>query len=517
VDSEGTVALVDLSTGKKLRTVLGARRVYPGKTTFFSPDGRYLAVAGLVSFYLYETATGKPLHHDAGHQGVAHAVAFAPDGRTLATADRRGARLWDAATGKEVRRWSSDLVRRRATVAFTPDGKCLAHAGGATIRLWDIGTGAELPQSKAIQGTDVAFSADGRLMATMSANGPALWDVATGRNVRQFDKENTGSDALLAYSPDGKTLASVGNALYLWDAATGKRRHKIEPSSTGNRNEHASYSALAFSPDGAHVAAFGGRRHPTDTRALNVYDTGTGKQVGRFQTTQCQGCHMVLAYAPDGKTLALADVDRDIVLWEVVTGKSRARLKGHHRFVESMAFARDGKRLASASADGTALVWDLSVAAKAAPTTADACWRALAGDDATTAYDAILALVRTPEKALPLLRQHLQPVAVIEPRRLERLVADLDSKDFSTREKASNELEKLGDMAKGALRKALDTRPALEPRQRIDKLLDRLATIQVTSADLLQALRGVEVLERIGSAEARQLLRTLAGEHLVHA
>ena len=46
-------------------------------------------------------------------------------------------------------------------------------------------------------------------------------------------------------------------------------------------------------------------------------------------------------------------------MWDTVTGREAAALKGHTAAVNSVAFAPDGKTLASASADTTALIWDV--------------------------------------------------------------------------------------------------------------------------------------------------------------
>jgi WD40 repeat protein len=67
----------------------------------------------------------------------------------------------------------------------------------------------------------------------------------------------------------------------------------------------------------------------------------------------------VLAISPDGKTVASGGAG-PIRLWEIATGKERARLAGHDRStVNSLVFGPDGKTLASAGADGTILLWDV--------------------------------------------------------------------------------------------------------------------------------------------------------------
>ena len=82
------------------------------------------------------------------------------------------------------------------------------------------------------------------------------------------------------------------------------------------------------------------------------------------------------------------------------------------------------------------------------------------------------------------------------------LVADLDRDTFAVREKASQELEKLGESVVGALRAKLADRPALELRQRLERLLDKFDG-KGLSAEQLRAVRAVQVLEHMGTAEAK--------------
>lgn len=95
------------------------------------------------------------------------------------------------------------------------------------------------------------------------------------------------------------------------------------------------------------------------------------------------------------------------------------------------------------------------------------------------------------------------------PKRIAALIADLDSDEFVTREKALTELEKLGDAALPALRKCLDNKPTLEQRRRIEVLLKKQPG-EIETAGCLQTLRGIEVLEAAATAKARRILETLA-------
>ena len=92
---------------------------------------------------------------------------------------------------------------------------------------------------------------------------------------------------------------------------------------------------------------------------------------------------------------------------------------------------------------------------------------------------------------------------------IARLIADLDSDDFDQRSTAADELEKLRDLAVPALQKALTGDAAVESRRRMELLLTRL-TGGILTAEQIRLVRAVEALEKTGSAEARQLLETLA-------
>jgi hypothetical protein len=99
-------------------------------------------------------------------------------------------------------------------------------------------------------------------------------------------------------------------------------------------------------------------------------------------------------------------------------------------------------------------------------------------------------------------RKTIQPAAV------DKLIADLDDDSFPVREKATHELEQAGQAAKEALVKALAAKPAPEKRRRLEELLERLGRTGPTR-ELLRPLRAVELLERIGTPEARQVLEAL--------
>src|SRR5262249_48968528 len=140
------------------------------------------------------------------------------------------------------------------------------------------------------------------------------------------------------------------------------------------------------------------------------------------------------------------------------------------------------------------------------PQELEALWVSLRDEDARKAYEAMVGWQASPAQAASWFAEHLQPVAPVPPRRLQQLLADLEGELFAVREKAAQSLTERGELAEPDLRKLLESKPPLETRQRVEKLLEKVTTYQVPSADALRAWRAVEVLERIATPEARQIL-----------
>jgi hypothetical protein len=119
-------------------------------------------------------------------------------------------------------------------------------------------------------------------------------------------------------------------------------------------------------------------------------------------------------------------------------------------------------------------------------------------------------LAAAPREAVPLLGARLKPAVPADPQKLAAWIADLDSKNFKARDRAMTELTKLGDLAAPALEKGLASKNPLETQRRLEALLHRVITGELT-AEQVRLVRAVEALERAGTAEARQVLQTLAG------
>lgn len=189
----------------------------------------------------------------------------------------------------------------------------------------------------------VAVSPNGSLIAT-AADGVRLYDARTGALVRVIDA----GGRVVAFAPDGRTLAAAGfhlenvtskplMTLPIYDVQTGKRVQVL----TGH-TEWETYS-IAFSPDGKLFASAG-----VDKQIL-VWDLATGKIRHRLG----DGASLVsaLAFSSDSATLASGGGDKLVRLWDCTTGRVRKSLAGHHDWVCTIAFSPDGKTIASGSCD----------------------------------------------------------------------------------------------------------------------------------------------------------------------
>jgi WD40 repeat protein len=326
-----------------------------------------------------------------GHDEIVWQVAFAPDGKTLATLSivDGQVKLWDVAERKELRTLQSNLGNSYS-LAFTPDGKTLVQGhhkndakAGLTggVSLWDMATGQRkgLLQHTPPRGVSrLALAPDGKTIAAMEGwregekgaykNCVTLWNVASGKVDASLGEETPGA---LEISPDGKVLARTayilndkriaGSEVRRRDLTTGQDLPAL--SNTANTNP---LNCLAFSPDGRTLAAADYQGN------IILWDTASAKV--RATMKQDDGRQVrSLAFSPDGKNLATAVADRVgrnhepglIVLWDAASGQRRLVLTGHTNAVLSVAFSPDGKLLASGSSDRTVRLWDITATAAA--------------------------------------------------------------------------------------------------------------------------------------------------------
>jgi RNA polymerase sigma factor (sigma-70 family) len=537
---DGTIRIWDPATGKEMRRFPGFAGT-PGPFAgflgipgpfIFTRDGKGLGVVeGGCTIRLFDLATGKDRVPSLGHHGRVSSISVSPDSQTIATIGHDDTlRFWNPATGRELRRRRLPPFGYFPFPRFQQDGRTYLSVGADRVfRCNDLASGKETAVLRGHKAFfPFALSPDGMILASTNADKEVrLLDPATGtvrHTLTKVKQYVTG----MSFSGDSQTLVvwDDDRNVTVWDAATGKKRRQfLVPTVIGRDSSIArvlgdAYTA-ALSPDGK-LIAFGLQAldgpHPKQG-FLPVLDTTTGKEVCRFPTGKGRG-EREITFSADSKSLAWPVRNTHaIVLGEIASGRERHRFRGDNDPIRSLAFSADDKMLISGSDGTSALVWDLTGRLTMGNKFGDALsaqeldtnWKALAGDDAAAGFRAVQALAADPVHSVPYLRTHLHPLARLDEKRLQQWIADLDSNQFAVREKAVSELEKAGAAALHALRKTLEERPTLEIRRRLEQLIEKQEREQWSpSAENLRSRRALEVLERVGTAEAKDALTSLA-------
>jgi WD40 repeat protein/serine/threonine protein kinase len=367
-----SIQLWDTASGRPLARWDGLGAKTP-RALGFSPDGQRLlsAAYGMEgALKVWDTAGGQAVAQRTGPGTEFYVMAVSPDGGTIARGSSREdgcgvVRLWNAASGCEHIVWQGPPCGVTG-VCFAPGGRILAVAYNLLaldkdpnhyrINLVDLQCGKVLPP---LCGHNhfifaLAFSPDGATLASGSVDCRVkLWDVATCRETRTLLLEQ--EVRAVTFSPDGRRLAVGTRGEYrtrpdracsvsVWDAATGTR----QPSDLCPGN---GVVCLAYAPDGRTLAV------GCEDELVRLWDPEPRPEFVSLPGHRPDEAWAV-AFSPDGQTLASSGDDGLVRLWDVATGRQRALLKGHESLVTCVAFSPDGSRIAGGGFDKVVKVWD---------------------------------------------------------------------------------------------------------------------------------------------------------------
>jgi WD40 repeat protein len=319
----------DVATGRELdrraghSTSIHGLAISPADGTIFTMslgDGPILH---------WNPADGRSLEDVGVYRNVINGMAIAPDGRALLLLDSdTGPLLWDVAGRKELRRLDHEKHGARlGHAAFSSDGRMVT--GG--YRVWEVATGRQLVSFKKdqMEWSMSSFSPDGRRVITIGWDSVTIWDIATGTELRRPIRGIPGARNA-AISPDGR-LVAVGQApapmaarkapdpsdqvpgrladpIRIWEMASGKEVVALfghTDLSTG----------LAFSPDGRSLASVSGAWDHRGDPGLRIWDVGSGKPLRRYKDDPGSGGRM--AYLPDGRSILTSNTDGLALIWDV--------------------------------------------------------------------------------------------------------------------------------------------------------------------------------------------------------
>ena len=366
--TNNSIILWDVATRTRLTTLQNGLFNPSLLKLAFSPDGKTLVSGSSSNRITLWDLTGSnrtrlaTLRDD--YSSIRN-VTISPDGKTLAsgTSDEKVI-LWDRASRSKLATLDG-YKQNFNNIVFSSDSKTIAFSGSENnknvIKLWDVISHTQLATLDDHSNSEVsslAFSPDGKTLASSDSKKVIVWDYT---NHQQIAVIKTTSARSTVFSPDGKLLAisngnadnKAGNNIILWDVASRSQVATLSTPSTNGSSNAALLRSVVFSPDGKMLACVS-----YDQETTILWDVAS-----RSQITTLKGIATSLEFSPDSKTLAIGNTYNDtygIVLWDIASRVPRAILKGHLGAVTSINYTPDGKSIISAGLEGNIIYWDAS-------------------------------------------------------------------------------------------------------------------------------------------------------------
>jgi len=248
-----------------------------------------------------------------------------------------------------------------AKVDISPDGRYALSGSLDSFILWDILQGKKIqtfdhPRAWVNDTTAVAFSPDGKYIASGS-KGIKLWDLSNMQEIITFDGNIRTSS--LAFSPDGKYLLSGGppagskipSNMQIYDVATGKEVRDFDPVGV--------IWSVGYSPDGKHALSggsyvYGGR--------IDLWDASSGETIETREQSISDAMVLAVSFSANGKYALSGGVKNELILWDAKSLNEIKRFVGHKGSAQiwSVAFSPDGKYAVSATWKDDIKIWNIA-------------------------------------------------------------------------------------------------------------------------------------------------------------
>lgn len=214
------------------------------------------------------------------------------------------------------------------------------------------------PAAAPVNAANGGVTSDGRFAVTVDASGTLrVWNALTGAAVDVLDGTGVGSPV--------KTVRFAGSSLLLQTEDNRVVDRPVFPGwqllrSIGSEDGGESVFvdrvlSLAFSPDGAILAAGGGEA--SRSGQLTLWNTADGSLVRQFPDAHSDTVYGI-EFSADGKLMASAAADKFVKVFDVATGEFVRAFEGHTHHVMDVSWKSDRTTLASAGADNAIKVWN---------------------------------------------------------------------------------------------------------------------------------------------------------------
>ncbi len=565
--------IYDVATGKLLRTCEKSSYYYLAGFTRDNSRLIAVSSAGSGhnKIRAWDVKTGKEIVPKTGHTDLVRGVKFSPDVKYVASyGEDNKVCVWNAKAKKQE--FEVALKQPIVDLMWSHSSKTLIVLDKeGTVRWFDL-KGKCVGNYAAGKGVEKAKLADGGRKLVVQRNGGELIDLVTKKTLKNFKISTTTPQdgaarfaffqikPLFEVSPDGKYLAHCGLQtisetgrirLDLYSTETGRRLRSINLSQQQTMYQHTVCTNIRFSPDSRLLLTSTGNASNSlrgviySNIRIRMWEVDSGQMVYTSEDLPLNSNFLELS--PGGWVLAHPDGTRHAWMLhqhlkvtlhptfsEKVPDLSKGKIKAMNSpkpsvnetkypgvsttgRPTSVSFSPDGKQLAIGTENHTVLIQDVAkftVTPKSPLTSLKTPTEKLAeqlgSSQAQDAYVARQRLVLRPKEAVTILQKRLKPTVGVDPKKINKWIADLDHERFAVRQRAYLSLAKVGRVAEPQLRKARKTNKALEFLQRVQRLIDRFEN---PNPKLLAKKRALAVLEQIGSPESIAVLRTLAKGH----
>ena len=297
-----------------------------------------------------------------GHSKVRR-IAFSPDGKTLAVgSETQDIRVWDLETNTE--RFRLENTANAQALVFSPKGRTLATAcAEPRIRFWDTASGREKTSYDGDIGNVMllAFHPDGSTLASWSEQKfwkaqVLFWDTASGKQKDPLHLA-TGFTNSLGFSPDGRTLAVARmdpDGVDFWDLKTRTRRFvSMNASKTGFGNGWV--GEVFFCRDGRRMAFY------AEETVVRLWNLDKPKEESVFEVSG-RAKYPNTALRLDGKLAAVGDANGILTLWDLETGKKAAVVQASRGHIPDAYFSPDGRTMVTHEIlESSVKIWDVPI------------------------------------------------------------------------------------------------------------------------------------------------------------